>query len=140
MNKSICTPPIDIGNHLTLSLWLREKNERSYGCSPLPPEMLEVISQKLQSFDDLFNFSGVCTMWRSVQKTYCRKFLESHSPLIVHTTTYAKRFCSFYSLLEKRAYNTKMSTFWGLTYYVFSSGYLIMTSANKTKTILKTTG
>jgi hypothetical protein len=33
-------------------------------------EMLEEISQKLQSFDDLFNFSGVCTMWRSVQKIY----------------------------------------------------------------------
>ncbi|KAK2414755.1 hypothetical protein QL285_037311 [Trifolium repens] len=100
--------------------------------SPLPLEMLEVISQKLLSFDDLFNFSGVCTLWRSVQKTYWRKFLESHSPLIVHTTRYAKRFCSFYSLPERRAYSSKMSNFWGLTYYGSSSGYLIMAGANKT--------
>jgi hypothetical protein len=100
--------------------------------SPLPLEMLEVISQKLLSFDDLFNFSGVCTLWRSVHKIYWRKLLESHSPLIVHTTTYGKRFCSFYSLPEKRAYSSKMSNFWGLTYSGSSSGYLIMAGANKT--------
>jgi hypothetical protein len=102
--------------------------------------MLEVISHKLQSFDDLFNFSGVCTMWRSVWKIYWRKFHESHSPLIVHTTTSAKRFCSFYSLSEKWAYSSKMSNFRGLTYSCFSSGCIIMVGANKTETILKTIG
>jgi hypothetical protein len=99
--------------------------------SSLPPKMVEVISHKLQSFGDLFNFSGVCMMWRSVHKTYWRKFLESHSPLIVHTTTYEKRFCSFYSLPEKRAYSSKMSNFLELTYSGSSSGYLIMAGANK---------
>jgi hypothetical protein len=50
----------------------------------------------------------------------------------VHTTTYEKRFCSFYSLPEKRAYSSKMSNFLGLTYSGSSSGYLIMAGANKT--------
>ncbi|WJX76755.1 hypothetical protein P8452_60136 [Trifolium repens] len=41
----------------------KKKMKEVMDVSPLPLEMLEVISQKLLSFDDLFNFSGVCTLW-----------------------------------------------------------------------------
>jgi len=57
--------------------------------------------------------------------------MVSQSPLLVQTTSYAKKFCSFYSIPEKRAYRAKMSYFWGLTYLCSSSGYLIMKGTNK---------
>ncbi|XP_045794696.1 uncharacterized protein LOC123889411 isoform X1 [Trifolium pratense] len=110
----------------------KKKMKEAMVINPFPPEILEVISQKLLSFDDIFSFSDVCTEWRAVQKTYWRKFLESHSPLIVHTTTYAKKFCSFYSIPENRAYSSKLSNIWGLSYSGSSSGYLTMAGANKT--------
>ncbi|KAK2361205.1 hypothetical protein QL285_086384 [Trifolium repens] len=98
--------------------------------SPLDGDMLDIISKKLLSFDDLFNFSAVCKEWREVHKIYWKKFLESQSPLVIQTTPYAKKFYSFYSIPEKRAYSSKMSNFWGLYYSGSSSGYLIMAGAN----------
>jgi hypothetical protein len=57
-------------------LWLREKNERSYGCSPLPPEMLEVISQKLQSFDDLLTSRVFARCGGQFRKLIAENFLN----------------------------------------------------------------
>ncbi|XP_045797769.1 uncharacterized protein LOC123891952 [Trifolium pratense] len=98
--------------------------------SPLDGDMLDIVSKKLVSFDDLFNFSAVCKEWRAVHKIYWRKFLESQSPLIVQTTRNAKRFYSFYSIPEKRAYSSKLSYFRGKSYCGSSSGYLVMAGAN----------
>ncbi|CAJ2670850.1 unnamed protein product [Trifolium pratense] len=97
---------------------------------PLDGDMLDIVSKKLVSFDDLFNFSAVCKEWRAVHKIYWRKFLESQSPLIVQTTRNAKRFYSFYSIPEKRAYSSKLSYFRGKSYCGSSSGYLVMAGAN----------
>ncbi|XP_045797410.1 uncharacterized protein LOC123891571 isoform X2 [Trifolium pratense] len=107
-----------------------KKMKEDMDISPLDLDMLDIISKKLLSFDDLFNFSAVCKEWRAVHKVYWRKFLESQSPLVVQTTSYAKKLYSFYSIPEKQAYNSKMSYFWGLYYCGSSSGYLVMAGGN----------
>ncbi|KEH16632.1 transmembrane protein, putative [Medicago truncatula] len=73
----------------------------------------------------------VCKEWSRVQKNYWRIFMVSQSRLLVQTTSYANKFCSFYSIPEKRAYRAKMSYFLGLSYLSSCSGYLIMKGANK---------
>lgn len=91
--------------------------------------MLDTISHKLD-FDDQFQFAGACKEWRRVQKIYWRRFLASQSPLLVQTTPYDKKYCSFYSIPEKRVYRSKRSFYFG-SYCGSSSGYLIMAGANK---------
>ncbi|CAK8542246.1 unnamed protein product [Lathyrus sativus] len=118
-------------NGLILSLSRGKKMENDIDFSQLPWNVLDTISQKL-SFDDLFDFASVCKEWRVVKKIYWKNFLESQSPLLVETTSYAKKFYSFYSIPDQRAYLSEMSYFWGLFYCGSSSGYIIMAGANKT--------
>ncbi|XP_050912284.1 uncharacterized protein LOC127127200 isoform X4 [Lathyrus oleraceus] len=117
-------------NGLPMSL-SRKKMENDIDFSQLPKNVLDTISQKL-NFDDLFDFASVCREWRVVKMIYWKKFLESQSPLLVETTSYAKKFYSFYSIPDQRAYLSEMSYFWGLYYCGSSSGYIIMAGANNT--------
>jgi hypothetical protein len=55
--------------------------------------------------------------------------MVSESPLLVQTTSFAKKFFSFYRIPEKRVYRAKMGYFWGLSYLRSCSGYLIMKGA-----------
>jgi hypothetical protein len=98
--------------------------------SQLSDNVLVTISLKLD-FDDLFQFSGVGKEWRRVQKNYWRSFMVSQSPLLVQTTSYAKKFCSSYSIPKKRGYHAKMRYFLVLSYLSSCGGYLIMKGANK---------
>ncbi|XP_058741905.1 uncharacterized protein LOC131614321 [Vicia villosa] len=108
-----------------------KKTENNIDFSQLPWNVLDTISQKL-SFDDLFDFASVCREWRVVKKIYWKNFLESQSPLLLETTSYAKKSFTFYSIHDQRAYLSEMSYFWGLFYCGSSSGYLIMAGANNT--------
>ncbi|CAL5192565.1 unnamed protein product [Lathyrus oleraceus] len=118
-------------NGLPMSLSTGKKMENDIDFSQLPKNVLDTISQKL-NFDDLFDFASVCREWRVVKMIYWKKFLESQSPLLVETTSYAKKFYSFYSIPDQRAYLSEMSYFWGLYYCGSSSGYIIMAGANNT--------
>ncbi|CAL5192378.1 unnamed protein product [Lathyrus oleraceus] len=116
-------------NGVPLRQSIGKKVENDIDFSHLPWNVLDTISHKL-SFDELFDFASVCKEWRVVKKIYWKNFLESHSPLLVETTSYAKKFYSFYSIPDQRAYLSEMSYFWGLFYCGSSSGYLIMAGNN----------
>ncbi|XP_061353037.1 uncharacterized protein LOC133297840 isoform X2 [Gastrolobium bilobum] len=98
--------------------------------SQLPWDVLDIISKKLD-FDDLFQFAGVCKNWRTFHKVYWRNFMLSEAPLLVLTSSYAKKAYFFVSISEQKVYRSKLDYFWGLSYSGTSSGYLIMAGYDK---------
>lgn len=94
----------------------------------LPWDLLDIISKQLD-FDDLFQFAGVCKSWREFHKIYWKTFTASKSPLLVQTSSWAKKAYVFFSIPDRKVYSSKMDYFWGLSYSGSSSGYLIMAGA-----------
>jgi len=96
----------------------------------VPWDLLDVFFRKLDS-DDLFEFSGVCKNWREFHKIYWRNFSASEEPLLVQRSSRYEKSFSFFSLPDRKVYNSKViNHFWHLAYCGSSSGYLIMTTQN----------
>ncbi|XP_061353041.1 F-box protein At2g26160-like isoform X2 [Gastrolobium bilobum] len=104
------------------------KTEAEY--SELPWDILDIISKKLD-FDDLFQFAGVCKNWRTFHKVFWRNFMSSQAPLLVLTSSYAKKAYFFVSMSEQKVYRSKLDYFWGLSYAGSSSCYLILAGTDK---------
>ncbi|XP_061353043.1 uncharacterized protein LOC133297844 [Gastrolobium bilobum] len=99
--------------------------------SQLPWDALDIISNKLD-FDDLFQFAGVCKNWRTFHKFFWKNFMSSQAPLLVQSSSYAKKAYFFISISERKVYRANVDYFWGLAYSGSSCGYLIHAGADNT--------
>ncbi|KAE9591966.1 hypothetical protein Lal_00038349 [Lupinus albus] len=101
----------------------------------LPSDMLEIIYKKLD-FDELFQFGGVCEDWRKVHKYQREKVMKSRAPLVIQTSSYAKKIYFFFSISQQKIYSTKLANFWRLSYLGFSSGSVIMENYHSDKILI----
>ncbi|XP_031257986.1 uncharacterized protein LOC116116024 [Pistacia vera] len=113
--------------------WLQYKRSSSW--ADLPQELLEIISKSLNIVD--YQIPGrVCRSWRLFYSELKQSFLTSHSPLIVHASARAKKYCHFFAIATRMKYKTKLPRC--ICNFEFclgvSSGYLIMLSL-KTKDV-----
>ncbi|XP_058760773.1 F-box protein At5g25290 [Vicia villosa] len=105
----------------------------------LPWDVLGVICERLD-FDDLFQFSRVCTNWRDFYKSIDKSnFLTSQEPLLLEALNCPhKGPCSFISLPKQKVYPLKnmmmnmmsYSKFPFPIYITYSSGYFIIIADN----------
>ncbi|CAL0304414.1 unnamed protein product [Lupinus luteus] len=101
----------------------------------LPSDMLEIIYKKLD-FDELFHFGGVCEDWRKVHKDQRENVMKSRAPLVIQTSSYAKKTYFFFSISKQKMYSTKLANFWRLSYLGFTSGSVIMESYHSDKILI----
>ncbi|OIW01349.1 hypothetical protein TanjilG_20531 [Lupinus angustifolius] len=101
----------------------------------LPSDMLETIYKKLD-FDELFQFGGVCEDWRKVHKNERENVMKSRAPLVIQTSSYAKKIYFFFSISKHEMYSTKLANFWRLSYLGFSSGSVIMENYQSDKILI----